>query len=137
MVNNKTIPNKNDVVIFLDKIVDEQKRNDAFELLKIMKKIKKNPKMWGVSIVGFGEYHYKYDSGREGDMFLSGFSPRKQNLKIYIMSGVERYDKISQNIGKHKLGKSCFYIKKLEDINKDLLEEMIVNSVNKIKRKYS
>ncbi len=103
-----------------------------------MKKItKEKPKMWGASIVGFGEYHYKYDSGREGDMFLSGFSPRKQNLTIYIMSSVERYDKILQNMGKHKLGKSCFYNNKLEDINKNLLEEMIADSVKKIKHKYS
>ncbi len=133
MAKNKTIPNETDVAIFLNKIVDDQKRRDAFELLKIMEEItKEKPKMWGTSIVGFGEYHYKYDSGREGDMFLSGFSPRKQNMAIYVVSGVEKYESIL-----HKIGKSCFYIKKLEDIDKDLLIEMIKDSVNKIKQKYS
>lgn len=93
--------------------------------------------MWGSSIVGFGDYHYKYESGREGDMFLSGFSPRKQNIAIYIMAGVENYESLLQNIGKYKMGKSCFYIKKLEDIDNNLLKEMISDSVNKMKNKYN
>jgi len=130
MAKNKTIPNKNDVAIFLNNIIDEQKRKDAFELLNIMKEItNEEPKMWGTSIVGFGEYHYRYESGREGDMFLSGFSPRKQNITIYIVSGLERYDAI--------FGKSCFYVKKLNDIDNKLLAEMIIDSVSRIKQKYT
>lgn len=138
MAKNKTIPNKNDVAIFLNNIIDEQKRKDAFELLNIMKEItNEEPKMWGSSIVGFGEYHYRYESGREGDMFLSGFSPRKQNITIYIVSGLERYDAILQRIGRHKIGKSCFYVKKLNDIDNKLLAEMIIDSVSRIKQKYT
>ena len=138
MAKNKTIPNNNDVAIFLNNIIDEQKRKDAFELLNIMKEItNEEPKMWGTSIVGFGEYHYRYESGREGDMFLSGFSPRKQNITIYIVSGLERYDAILQRIGRHKIGKSCFYVKKLNDIDNKLLAEMIIDSVSRIKQKYT
>lgn len=138
MAKNKTIPNNNDVAIFLNNIIDEQKRKDAFELLNIMKEItNEEPKMWGSSIVGFGEYHYRYESGREGDMFLSGFSPRKQNITIYIVSGLERYDAILQRIGRHKIGKSCFYVKKLNDIDNKLLAEMIIDSVSRIKQKYT
>ena len=94
------------------------------------------PKMWGKSIVGFGSYHYKYDSGREGDWFLTGFSPRKQNLSLYIMAGFGQYDDLLANLGKHKTGKSCLYIKKLEDINRDILKEMITGSVKMMVDKY-
>ncbi len=88
--------------------------------------------MWDASIVGFGNYRYKYQSGREGDWFVSGFSPRKQNLTLYIMSGFSRYDELLAKLGKHKTGKSCLYINKLEDINLDVLAEMIETSVENV-----
>ncbi len=85
--------------------------------------------MWGSSIVGFGNYHYKYESGREGDWFLTGFSPRKQNLTLYIMPGFAQYDELMKKLGKHKTGKSCLYIKSLEDINLPTLKQLIQQSV--------
>ena len=138
MAKNKTVSNDNNVNDFLNNVKNEQKRNDTFDLINLMKEITgEEPKMWGASIVGFGEYHYEYKSGREGDMFLSGFSPRKQNIAIYIMAGVENYEKVLKNIGKYKMGKSCFYINKLDDIDLVLLKEMISDSVKKIKNKYN
>jgi len=138
MAKNKTVSNDNNVNDFLNNVKNEQKRNDTFDLINLMKEITgEEPKMWGASIVGFGEYHYEYKSGREGDMFLSGFSPRKQNIAIYIMAGVENYETVLKNIGKYKMGKSCFYINKLDDIDLVLLKEMISDSVKKIKNKYN
>jgi len=138
MAKNKTVSNDNNVNDFLNNVINEQKRKDTFDLIKLMKEITgEEPKMWGASIVGFGEYHYEYKSGREGDMFLSGFSPRKQNIAIYIMAGVENYEKVLKNIGKYKMGKSCFYINKLDDIDLVLLKEMISDSVKKTKNKYN
>ena len=138
MAKNKTVSNDNNVNDFLNNVKNEQKRNDTFDLINLMKEITgEEPKMWGASIVGFGEYHYEYKSGREGDMFLSGFSPRKQNIAIYIMAGVENYEKVLKNIGKYKIGKSCFYINKLDDIDLVLLKEMISDSVKKTKNKYN
>ena len=137
MAQNKTIQNEQEVGVFLNKIENEQKSNDAFEILEIMEYITgEKPKMWGASIVGFGKYHYKYKSGREGDMFLTGFSPRKQNITLYIMTGLQEYDEILKKMGKYKLGKSCFYIKKLDDIDKTQLIKMIADSVERIKKKY-
>jgi len=138
MAKNKTVSNDNNVNDFLNNVKNEQKRNDTFDLINLMKEITgEEPKMWGASIVGFGEYHYEYKSGREGDMFLSGFSPRKQNIAIYIMAGVENYETVLKNIGKYKMGKSCFYINKLDDIDLVLLKEMISDSVKKTKNKYN
>jgi len=88
--------------------------------------------MWGPSIIGFGSYHYCYDSGREGDWFLTGFSPRKQNLSVYIMSGFAKYDSLMKKLGKHKTGKSCLYINKLEDIDLDVLKELIKRSAEHV-----
>lgn len=102
----------------MDTVGDPQKRKDCDTLVKLMKGITKaEPKMWGDSIVGFGNYHYKYASGREGDWFQAGFSPRKQNLTLYIMTGNKRHSVLMQKLGKHKIGKSCLYIKKLEDVD--------------------
>ena len=101
-----------------------------------MKKItKEEPKMWGPSIIGFGSYHYKYASGREGDFFLTGFSPRKQSLTLYIISGFKRYDELMKKLGKHKTGSSCLYINKLEDIDMKVLKELITESVKYMKTK--
>jgi hypothetical protein len=110
---------------------------DSFKILEMMKKItKEEPKMWGPSIVGFGNYHYKYESGREGDFFITGFSPRKQNLVLYIMPGFKRYTELMNKLGKYKTGKSCLYIKKLEDVDIKVLKELISKSVMYIKQKY-
>ena len=92
------------------------------------------PEMWGDSIVGFGSYHYKYASGREGDWFLVGFSPRKQNLTLYIMSGFDEYDQLLVKLGKHSTGKSCLYIKQIEDVDLDVLKKLVQKSVDYMRK---
>ena len=137
MAELKTKPNTASVEEFLNGISDEQKRKDAFAVLRLMKQITKvKPRMWGPSIVGFGEYHYKYESGREGDWFLTGFSPRKQNLTLYIMSGFSRYDVLMKKLGKYKTGKSCLYIRRLDDIDLAVLKELITLSVKYVATRY-
>jgi len=131
MAELKTKQNEQSVEDFLDGIADEKRRQDCFTVLELMKKLtEQEPKMWGASIVGFGNYKYKYKSGREGEWFVTGFSPRKQNLTLYIMSGFTRYDELLAKLGKHKTGKSCLHINKLEDVNLQILEEMIESSVS-------
>ena len=138
MAENKTMRNQNNVMDFLNAIQEEKKRRDALELLQqFTDATALRPEMWGSSIVGFGSYHYKYESGREGDFFLTGFSPRKQNLTIYIMPGFSRYPDLMNNLGKYKTGKSCLYIKKIEDINLEVLKELISLSVDYMNRKYN
>ena len=133
----KTSPNESDVQQYLNSVEDEQKRKDCFTLLKMMKSLTGNPpKMWGNSIVGFGSYHYKYDSGRAGDWFLCGFAPRKQNLTMYIMSGFKKQETLLKKLGKYKTGKSCLYVKKLEDIDQAVLKQMIITSINYLAEKY-
>ena len=130
----KTKPTRADVDKFLNSIKDEKKREDSFKILKMMKQItKEEPKMWGSSIVGFGDYHYRYASGREGDWFLTGFSPRKQSLTLYMMSYLEKYEKILKRLGKYKTGKGCLYIKQLEDVDMKVLKELISTTVKKAK----
>lgn len=130
MAELKTKQNEASVEAFLNSIEDEKKRQACFTLLKLMRDVTQSePKMWGGSIVGFGSYHYKYESGREGDWFLTGFSPRKQNLTLYIMAGFDRYDELMAKLGKHKTGKSCLYINKLEDIDMAVLRELVAQSV--------
>ncbi|MBN2174416.1 MAG: DUF1801 domain-containing protein [Bacteroidales bacterium] len=134
MAELKTKQNDGDVFSFLNGIEDDQKREDSLSVLKLMKKITgEEPKMWGSSIVGFGDYHYKYASGREGDWFFTGFSPRKQALTLYIMDYVGKHQNILENLGKFKHGKGCLYVKKLDDINLKVLEELIRESVKKLK----
>jgi hypothetical protein len=134
MTKLKTKPTDQSVEVFLNKVENETKRNDSFKILEIMKELtQEKPVMWGDSIIGFGSYHYKYASGREGDWPLVGFSPRKQNLTIYIMTGFDKYDEILAQLGKYTTGKSCLYIKKLSDVNIPSLKELIVESVNYIK----
>jgi len=119
---------------FLNGVADEQRRKDCFALVEIMKKATKaEPAMWGPSIVGFGHRLYKYPSGRELDWFLLGFSPRKQDLTLYIMPGLERYPKLTKKLGKYKTGKSCLYIKKLEDVDQPTLKELIKQSLKDLK----
>jgi len=120
---------------FLRKIKETEKREDCLELLKLMKlATKAEPKMWGASIVGFGSYHYRYASGREGDWMLTGFSPRRQNLTIYIMSGFERHGKLLNRLGKYSTGSSCLYIKRLGDVDKKVLQELVRESGKMMKQ---
>ncbi|MDL1911866.1 DUF1801 domain-containing protein [Chloroflexi bacterium CFX6] len=135
MAELKTKVNKASVEKFIKDIRDERTREDCRRIVEIMQKATKaEPKMWGTSIVGFGSYHYKYASGREGDWFLVGFSPRKQNLTLYIMSGFEGYDSLLKKLGKHSTGKSCLYIKRLEDVDLKVLEELVAKSVGHIQK---
>jgi hypothetical protein len=115
----------------------EETRKDCYEIAKMMKAAAKaEPKMWGTSIVGFGSYHYKSERSRqEGDWPLVGFSPRKQNLTIYIMTGFDRYPAQLKKLGKHSLGKGCLYIKRLSDVDKKVLKELIAESVKVMKAK--
>lgn len=137
MATLKTQPNSSSVEKFLNSIEDQQKKEDSFTLLKLFEEwTHQSPKMWGDSIIGYGSYHYHYDSGREGDWFLTGFSPRKQNLSLYIMSGFERYDDLMGQLGKYKTGKSCLYVRRLADIDLDILQELISQSVQYLKEKY-
>ena len=131
----KTKLNDASVDDFLKTVKDEQTRADCFEIAMIMKQVTKaEPKMWGSSIVGFGSYHYKGASGREGDWMLVGFSPRKQNLTLYIMAGFDRYNELMKKLGKFSTGKSCLYIKKLADVDKKVLKELISESVKMMKK---
>lgn len=135
MAELKTKVNKASAEKFIKDIRDERTREDCRRIVEIMQKATKaEPKMWGTSIVGFGSYHYKYASGREGDWFLVGFSPRKQNLTLYIMSGFEGYDSLLKKLGKHSTGKSCLYIKRLEDVDLKVLEELVAKSVGHIQK---
>jgi hypothetical protein len=126
----KTAQTDQSVEEFLNGISDEKKRQDCYTLLRLMKQVTRaKPKMWGSSIVGLGSYHYKYASGREGDWFLTGFSPRKQNLTLYIMPGFDRYGELLKRLGKHKTGKACLYINKIEDVDLSALRELVKESV--------
>jgi hypothetical protein len=137
MSGNKTTPTSQSVDDFIASIPNDQKRKDCITLQGLMKEItKEDPVMWGTSIVGFGQYHYKYDSGREGDMLMTGFSPRSQNISIYIIAGFKRYETLMKKLGKHKTGKSCLYVKKLSDIDMEVLKELIEASYEHIKNKY-
>jgi len=130
MAELKTKRNQGNVQAFLNSVPDEKKRQDSFTILEMIKQVTgMDPEMWGDSIVGFGQYHYKYESGREGNWFLTGFSPRKQNLTLYIMSGFDGYDQLLEKLGKHTTGKSCLYVKKIEDIDQKILRELIKRSV--------
>ena len=131
----KTKLNDASVEDFLNTVGDEQIRADCFEIAKLMKQVtKEEPKMWGSSIVGFGSYHYKGASGREGDWMLVGFSPRKQNLTLYIMAGFDGYPDLLKKLGKFSTGKSCLYIKKLADVDKKVLKELVSESVQFMKK---
>ncbi len=135
---NKTQKNTASVQDFLNSVEDERKREDSFTILELMRDLTGHePVMWGASLVGFGTYHYKYESGREGDFFLVGFSPRKANLTLYIMAGFSEYESLMEKLGKYKTGKSCLYIKRLEDVDLPTLKELIKRSVAFISEKYN
>ena len=138
MAELKTKPHDASVEAFIDSVENETKRDDSYSLLRLMKEITgEEAKMWGPSIVGFGTYHYKYPTGNEGDWMLTGFSPRKQAMTLYIMSGFEKYEDLLSNLGKYKTGKSCLYIKKLSDVDEKVLRELIVSSIETIKKRYA
>ncbi|MFH6994489.1 DUF1801 domain-containing protein [Flavobacterium sp. FlaQc-48] len=138
MAKNKTTETENSVADFINAFVeDENKRKDSFELIKITQEITRfKPKMWGPSIIGFGSYHYKYASGHEGDAPLVGFSPRKAAISLYIYTSPENREEILSKLGKHKAAKGCIYIKKLSDIDVDVLKNMISLSLADLKNLY-
>ena len=137
MAKNKTTATTYNVIHFINTVENEVKRNDAFELLKIMQEVTGfEPKMWGTSIIGFGSYHYKYSSGHEGDAPLVGFSPRKDAISLYLYASFENKDELLSKFGKHKAGKGCVYVKKITDIDVKILRLMISTSVNELKILY-
>jgi hypothetical protein len=122
---------------FLAKVAPEKKRRDAIAICELLKKVTKlEPKMWGSSMVGFGDYHYKYASGHEGDTFIVGFSPRKQNLTLYVMPGLGGYNEFLAKLGKFKTGKSCLYINSLDDIDVPTLQALIKRAFADMKKMY-
>ncbi|MFZ1009501.1 MAG: DUF1801 domain-containing protein [Candidatus Sulfotelmatobacter sp.] len=130
MADNKTKPTKLSVAAFIDALTDPARRSDAKALLKLMQSAAgEKPKMWGPSIIGFGSYHYKYESGREGDMPLIGFSPRKAANVLYGMIGASDSRALLAKLGKHTTGKGCLYIKKLADVDQKILEAMAIEAV--------
>ena len=129
MSDVKTKKNEASVDGFLKSVENEKRREDSFVVLDLMKEVTgERPTMWGTSIVGFGSYHYKGASGREGDWMKVGFSPRKQSMTLYIMDGFGSYDSLLNKLGKYKTGKSCLYINKLEDVDQTVLRELVQQS---------
>ena len=130
----KTTKNTTSVSGFLDSIGDEQRRKDAKAVAKLMQSVTgEKPAMWGTSIVGFGKHHYKYESGREGDWFTAGFSPRKDSLTLYLTGGFQKHKPLLDKLGKHKTGKSCLYIKRLDEVDQQVLKDLIAKSVQSAK----
>jgi len=137
VAENKTRATTASVTEFINAIEDRQKRADARKVAAIMRRVTgKRAKMWGPSIVGYGTYHYKYESGREGDFMIAGFSPRRQALTVYILAGFGRFDTLMGKLGKYKTGKSCLYIKRLSDVDEKVLEKLIDGSVKYMRNNY-
>ena len=137
MSENKTRPTGKSVDKFLQNVEHPRRKEDSFTLMKIMKEItKEEPVMWGPSIVGFGSHHYKYKTGREGDMPKVAFAPRKSSMTLYVMPGFDDYRTLLSKLGKHKTGKACLYINKLSDVNLDVLKEIIRQSYAQTEFKY-
>ena len=134
MAENQTRPTGASVVDFLNAVEDERKRRDSFAVLEMMREVTgEEPQMWGPGIVGFGSYHYQYASGREGDSPVVSFSPRKQNLTLYINGGFEGYEALLQRLGRHTTGKVCLYLKKLDDVDQAVLKELVQESVKHVR----
>jgi hypothetical protein len=130
MADNKTKPTKLGVAAFIDALTDPLRRSDAKALIKLMQNAAgEKPQMWGPSIIGFGSCHYKYDSGREGDMPVIAFSPRKAATVLYGLTGFSEAKALLAKLGKHSTGKGCLYIKKLADVDQHILETLIVKSL--------
>jgi hypothetical protein len=122
----KTKPTPASVEAFVQAIDDPKRREDCLTLVALMKKVTKcEPKMWGSSIVGFGDHHYRYESGREGDTFILGFSPRKDAITVYLCAGIERFSETLEKLGKHKTGKGCLYIRRLDDVDESILATLL------------
>lgn len=137
MAENKTQPTDADVDAFIDAVENDRRRKDSRALLDLMRDVTgEEPVMWGSSIVGFGQYHYRYESGREGDWFLAGFSPRKSNLVVYVMSGFPRHAELMEKLGKHRTGSSCLYLNRLDDVDLDVLRELVRRSVEHVAASY-
>ena len=137
MAGLKTKATAASVTEFLNAVEDRGQRADCRAIAKMMREATgKRAKMWGASMVGYGSYHYKYASGREGDYFLTGFSPRKQATTVYIMPGFSGYDALMKKLGKYKTGRSCLYIKRLDDVDSDVLQELITRSVADMRKQY-
>ena len=137
VAENKTRPGKASVTDFVNGIEDRQRKSDVRKVASMMRKATgARAKMWGPSIIGFGSYHYKYDSGREGDFLITGLSPRKQALTVYIMPGFSRFEPLMKKLGKYKTGKSCLYIKRLSDVDEMILNKLIVESVKHMRKHY-
>jgi hypothetical protein len=137
MTTNKTVQNDSDVMTFIAQIKDEKKREDCIEIMSMMQNITaEKPSMWGSSIIGFGCYHYRYESGREGDCMRVGLSPRAQNISVYIIPGFSEFSEHLANLGKHKVGKSCLYIKRLSDIDPTVLRDIIQRSIDMMAERY-
>jgi len=133
MAELKTKPTGQSVQALLDAVPDERKRQACLTIVELMKQATHSePKMWGSSIIGFGSYHYRYESGREADWFLTGFSPRKQNITLYIMSGFSEYEALLSKLGKFKTGKACLYINKIEDVDLPTLRKLVQRSVEHV-----
>ncbi len=132
----KTTENNNSVSDFIKSIPGDQKQKDSLKIIDIMKTVSGfKPKLWGPAIVGFGSYHYIYESGQEGDAPLIGFSPRKEALTIYLSSKFDNREELLKEFGKHKTSKACIYVKKIEDINIEVLKKMVANSLKYTKAK--
>jgi hypothetical protein len=137
MAENKTKQTEVDVGAFLEAVPDPKRRADGKELAATMERLSgEPPKMWGPSIVGFGRCHYKYESGREGDMPRIGFSPRARELVLYLMGGFPSHQALMDRLGRYKIGKSCLYIMSLEDVDRGVLEELIVEALAYMREKY-
>jgi hypothetical protein len=137
MSGNKTTPTDANVSAFLAAIEDDQRREDCHTLLALMGRITGKPAvMWGASIVGFDTYHYRYESGREGDWAVTGFSPRKGDISVYLTAASPEQDDLLARLGRHKMGKACLYIRRLSEIDLGVLEQLIAASVAEVKRRY-
>lgn len=137
MVENKTKATEASVAAHLAAIDDEARRQDCEALAKLMAKAtRQKPVMWGTSIVGFGTYHYQYESGHQGDSCLTGFSSRKGDISIYLMAGFPGRDQLLARLGRHKMGKACLYVRRLSDIDPKVLEQLVAGSVAEVKRRY-
>lgn len=137
MTGNKTKPTASSVSAFLDSVEGDERRKDCRTLVEMIGRITGNPAvMWGPGIVGFDTYHYKYESGREGDWLVAGFSPRKGDISVYLTASPADQPQLLARLGRHKMGKSCLYIRRLADVDAKVLEQLIAGSVAEVKRLY-
>lgn len=137
MADAKTKQNDFSVDAYIEAILDEARRQDCRELITLMSGVTKcEPKMWGTGIVGFGTYHYKYASGHEGDACLTGFASRKGDISIYLMCGFDGQEALFATLGKHKMAKACLYVRRLSDVDLNVLEQLVARSVTEVKRRY-